>query len=81
VPLVLDPEGERLAKRHGAVTLDDQNSLGRSDAEILTVLAASLGLADVGEPVTKEVLVERFTIEGLPSGPWILPRNLLEPVT
>jgi glutamyl-tRNA synthetase len=81
VPLVLDPEGERLAKRHGAVTLDDQNSLGRSDAEILSVLAASLGLADVGEPVTTEVLVEQFTIEGLPPGPWVLPRNLLEPVT
>jgi glutamyl-tRNA synthetase len=81
VPLVLDPGGERLAKRHGAVTLDDQNSLGRSDAQIHTILAASLGLADVDEPVTADLLVERFTIDRLPPEPWILPQYLLEPVT
>jgi glutamyl-tRNA synthetase len=80
VPLVLDPGGERLAKRHGAVTLDDQNSLGRSDAEILSVLAVSLGLADVDEPVTAGELVERFAIDALPRGPWTLPQQLLEPV-
>ncbi|CAM8642097.1 GlnS Glutamyl- and glutaminyl-tRNA synthetases [Acidimicrobiia bacterium] len=81
VPLVLDPGGERLAKRHGAVTLDDQNSLGRSDAEILSVLAVSLGLADANETVTAPELVERFMIGALPSQPWMLPQRLLEPVT
>jgi glutamyl-tRNA synthetase len=81
VPLVLDPEGERLAKRHGAVTLDDQNSLGRSDEEILSVLAASLGLADSNETVTARELVERFTIEALPRQPWVLPQLLLQPAT
>lgn len=81
VPLVLDPGGERLAKRHGAVTLDDQNSLGRSDVEILSVLAVSLGLADANETVTAPELVERFTIGALPSQPWMLPQRLLEPVT
>jgi glutamyl-tRNA synthetase len=81
VPLVLDSGGERLAKRHGAVTLDDQNSLGRSDVEILSVLAVSLGLADSNETVTARELVERFTIEALPRQPWILPRLLLQPVT
>lgn len=81
VPLVLDPGGERLAKRHGAVTLDDQNSLGRSDVEILSVLAASLGLADANETVTAPELVERFMIGALPSQPWMLPQHLLEPVT
>ena len=45
VPLVLGPDGERLAKRDGAVTLDDQNALGKSDAEVLGMLAASLKLA------------------------------------
>lgn len=81
VPLVLDPGGERLAKRHGAVTLDDQNSLGRSDVEILSVLAVSLGLADANETVTAPELVERFMIGALPSQPWMLPQRLLEPVT
>lgn len=81
VPLVLDPRGERLAKRHGAVTLDDQNSLGRSDVEILSVLAVSLGLADANETVTAPELVERFMIGALPSQPWMLPQHLLEPVT
>lgn len=41
VPLVLGPDGARLAKRHGAVTLSGR----RSPGEVLTLLAHSLGLA------------------------------------
>lgn len=41
VPLVLGPDGERLAKRHGAVTLDEVGVPGA-----LAFFAASLGLGD-----------------------------------
>ena len=45
VPLVLGPDGERLAKRHGSVTLADQVASGRSPAEVL-----GLSLIHISEP-------------------------------
>jgi glutamyl-tRNA synthetase len=35
VPLVLGPDGRRLAKRHGAVTLAERSALGERSGEIL----------------------------------------------
>jgi glutamyl-tRNA synthetase len=60
VPLVLGPDGSRLAKRHGSVTLADRRALGESDADVVGWLAASAGLAEPGERVTADTLVERF---------------------
>ena len=45
LPLVLGPDGSRLAKRHGAVTLADRAAVGESPTDVLRRLAASLGLA------------------------------------
>ena len=73
VPLVFGPDGERLAKRHGAVTLDDQASMGRSLAEVLALFAVSLGLAEEGETPTLDLLVERFSVERLVREIWVLP--------
>ena len=72
VPLVLGPDGARLAKRHGAVTLADRAVLGESAADSVAWMAVSLGLAEPGEPVTAESLVERFDPEGLPHEPELL---------
>ena len=44
VPLVLGPDGARLAKRHGAVTLSDQAALGRTPADVLRWAAVTMGL-------------------------------------
>ena len=41
---MLGPDGERLAKRHGAVTLADRAALGQTAADVRDELAASLGL-------------------------------------
>jgi glutamyl-tRNA synthetase len=60
VPLVLGADGQRLAKRHGAVTLTDLADAGWSTGEVLGALARSLGLAAPGEQVTAEVLVDRY---------------------
>jgi glutamyl-tRNA synthetase len=66
VPLALGPDGARLAKRHGAVTL------GELDPGVaLTMMAVSLGLADDGETVTPSVLLGRFDPDRLPSDPWV----------
>ncbi len=59
VPLLCGADGRRLAKRHGAVTLADRAALGESPATVRTALAASVGLAEPGEPVSLEALVER----------------------
>ncbi|WKD58534.1 Glutamate--tRNA ligase [Corynebacterium caspium DSM 44850] len=43
VPLVLGPTGKRLAKRDGAVTLRQLHAAGMTTAQVLGLLAASLG--------------------------------------
>ena len=60
VPLMLGADGARLAKRHGVVTLADRARLGESPDDVRAGLAASVGLAEPGEPLTPAELVERF---------------------
>jgi glutamyl-tRNA synthetase len=55
VPLVLGPDGKRLAKRHGAVTLEE-----RDPGEALSWMASSVGLAEPGEALTAQDLIPRF---------------------
>jgi glutamyl-tRNA synthetase len=65
VPLVLGPDGARLAKRHGAVTLADRAALGESAEDVRSGLAASLHLCEPGERPSPEELVERFSVDAL----------------
>jgi glutamyl-tRNA synthetase len=44
VPLILGPDGARLAKRHGAVTLAEREALGETPAQVVAVLAESVGV-------------------------------------
>ncbi len=71
VPLVLGPDGARLAKRHGAVTLADLREAGWDAARTVSWMAASLGLAEEGEPVEAVELVGRFDPATLPSEPTV----------
>jgi glutamyl-tRNA synthetase len=48
VPLVLGPDGTRLSKRHGAVTVADYRAAGYASEDVVGWLAASLGLGRVG---------------------------------
>ncbi|MGD9703068.1 MAG: tRNA glutamyl-Q(34) synthetase GluQRS [Acidimicrobiia bacterium] len=72
VPLVLAPDGSRLAKRHGAVTLEQLADRGSEPGHVLSRLAASLGLAHDVERVTATQLIERFDLDRLPRTPWRL---------
>ncbi len=67
VPLVLGHTGIRLAKRDGAVTLGDRQELGESNEDVLSILAASCGLAEPGERVTASDLIPRFAARPTPS--------------
>ena len=73
VPLVLGPDGERLAKRHGAVALADLAAEGITAADVRSRLAQGLGLAEPGEPVRPADLLARFDPAALPLEPWVWP--------
>ncbi len=79
VPVVVGVDGERLAKRHGAVTLADLEAAGVSPPRLLTTMAVSLGLvaareteSTAGMPADALLrrLVERFDPGDLPRHPW-----------
>ena len=72
VPLVLGPDGSRLAKRHGAVTLADRAALGEDAGAVRALLARSVGLAGPDERPTPAELVDRFAPAALPTEPWVL---------
>lgn len=60
VPLVLNREGRRLAKRDGAVTLSARRALGETPAQVRGALAASVGLCAAGEAPPMADLLARF---------------------
>ncbi len=72
VPLMLGPDGTRLAKRHGAVTLADRLALGETPAQVRGELAAGVGLADPGQEPGMDELLRRFDPDALPTDPTVL---------
>ena len=62
VPLVIGADGERLAKRHGAVTLADLADRGISAAQVREMLWASLGQSG-----------DTFSWDAVPRQPWVPP--------
>ena len=79
VPLVLGPDGARLAKRDGAVTLEEQEAAGRSAGEVVAILARSLGLDAPEATLSPRQLIDRFDASRLDPAPWSLPTHLLAP--
>jgi glutamyl-tRNA synthetase len=78
VPLALNENRQRLAKRDGAVTLTDLAALGLTAGEVLGVVAVSLQLAAPGERITPQRLLDRFDPATLPREPWVVrPESLL----
>jgi glutamyl-tRNA synthetase len=68
VPLAVNAEGRRLAKRDGAVTLPQLAAEGLDAGAVLGIIAESLELAEPGERVSLDVVLDRFN-------PWRLPRE------
>lgn len=71
VPLVLAPDGARLAKRHGAVTLADLAERGVAPRRVVAWLGASLGRCAPTDDVGATDLVAGFTLGTVPREPWI----------
>lgn len=64
VPLALNAEGKRLAKRDGAVTLADLAALGLDARAVKGMILDSLGMRP-GD------LLERFNPDSIPREPWV----------
>ena len=77
VPLMLGDDGERLAKRHGAVSLGELRARGRSPEHVTGWLASTCGLAAPGESVFPQELVERFSISRIPPNPTVVTASML----
>lgn len=60
VPLVYGPDGDRLAKRHGAISLGAQLERGETVPHVVGRLAASIGLAGPDEEVDAREVLDRF---------------------
>lgn len=71
VPLVLGEDGERLAKRHGAVTIPALRESGETSKGILAWMAESLGLAEPGESPSLDEILARFVPDLLPTEPTV----------
>lgn len=71
VPLVVGPDGERLAKRHGAITLGDLAEHGIRAPQVLGWIAASLaGGNGPAEPVeSASELLAGFRLDAVPRSP------------
>jgi glutamyl-tRNA synthetase len=70
VPLLLGPDGERLSKRHGSVTLREAREAGVAAERLVGWLAATCGLAAEGESLTPRELAPRFDVRRLGSDPY-----------
>lgn len=72
LPLVLGPDGVRLAKRHGSIAISDYRSAGTRPEALIGQLAASLGL--IPEPVQLRAadLIEHFDVARILREPYRL---------
>jgi len=71
VPLVVGPDGRRLAKRHGDTRIARLRELHVSAARLLGLLAWSCGWIERPEPVSLDDLLQVFSWETIPSRPWV----------
>lgn len=77
LPLVLDADGERLAKRHQSLTVAALREAGVSAPVITGYLAWRAGLLDAPRPTTPHALVAGFGIQSIPREPVRLPVDIM----
>jgi glutamyl-tRNA synthetase len=80
VPLVVGPDGRRLAKRHGDTRLASLRAAGVRAEALIGLLAWSCGWLDRLEPITARELVPQFCLNGIPPQPFVLEPALLRKI-
>ena len=78
VPLVVGPDGRRLAKRHGDTRLATLRAAGVRPEALLGLLAWSCGWLDAVRPVTARELIPLFRLDTIPRKPFVLTPELLD---
>jgi glutamyl-tRNA synthetase len=81
VPLMMGPDGQRLAKRHGAVSLGELRERGADPAAVVGWLASTCGLAAPGESLSAGALVPCFEVAALPVAATVLADEDLHRLT
>jgi glutamyl-tRNA synthetase len=78
LPLVVGPDGRRLAKRHGDTRLGSLRKAAVKPEALIGLLAYSCGWLEKPEPITPRKLLERFVLKAIPAEPWTLNAAALE---
>jgi glutamyl-tRNA synthetase len=81
VPLLYGPDGQRLSKRHGSVTIAAMREAGTAPEAVVGHLAYLSGLLDRPEPVKPAELVAGFDLERGPREQVVVPEGLLRELT
>ena len=77
MPLVVGPDGRRLAKRHGDTRLSALRAAGVTAESLLGLLAWSCGWMEAIRPATARELLPLFRLEAVPRTPFVLTAELL----
>jgi glutamyl-tRNA synthetase len=80
VPLVVGPDGRRLAKRHGDTRLSALREAGVRPEMLLGLLAWSCGWLPAIKPIHVHDLLARFRLETMPREPFVLTPALLRAI-
>src|SRR5262245_56170915 len=80
VPLVVGPDGRRLAKRHGDTRLGALRRAGVAPEALVGLLAWSCGWIKSVEPVAARELLPHFSFDTIPRQPFVLEPGLLRQI-
>lgn len=72
VPLVVGPDGRRLAKRHGDSRISTFRASGARPEQIIGALAETCGWAERGEEISLRDLLPRFDLKKIPRSPAVV---------
>lgn len=74
-PLLVGPDGRRLAKRHGDTSLRRFRSDGVTAAQLVGYLAHRSGLRGDAAPCTPTDLLDGFSLSSIPDGPVVVDES------
>lgn len=80
VPLVVGPDGRRLAKRHGDTRLATLRDAGVLPEALIGLLAWSCGWLEKPRPVSAQELIATFRFDTIPRSPFVLTPVLLRQI-
>jgi glutamyl-tRNA synthetase len=80
VPLVVGPDGRRLAKRHGDTRLVALRSAGVRPQNLIGLLAWSCGWLEKPAPMAARDLLPLFRLDAIPRNPLVLTSELLRSI-